>query len=430
MLKYNECQILACKECGFMTDSKNIFRLIVLVVFSAFFLGAYLLESLGVQYVSKGGSPLLKIHIYSYMIMIGVCIFLLKYGFKGYLEVLGNYRSAWLTSFFCISFVICYGLYSQGLSGMAYLVDLIFSPLLFVPLVMSLTRVQKELILRLLAYLILFNACIAILEFAAGQLLIPTDFSDFSYFRSSALLGHPLNNALITASLTMLLMDRTRLSSIMFFFIVLVALFAFGGRGSVAIFLLAFTFMLLPAIKGFLITGIRVSKLTFALYQIGIIVVFIAVVCVLMMTSVGDRIFSKLYVDGSAQARFDVFILLEQLSFNEWLFGANESIKDNIKFYIGVNVIENYLIGWVISFGLFGAIPLFVSVFLLPIKMSLNLDVKATLALSVLFFTSITNNALSVKGIIILLFFLAFSCLLNKGRDGFSNIMTSKVLAK
>lgn len=397
-----------------MTDSKNIFRLIVFVVFSAFFLGAYLLESLGVQYVSKGGSPLLKIHIYSYIIMIGVCVFLLKYGFKGYLEALGDYRSAWLTSFFCISFVICYGLYSQGLSGMAYLVDLIFSPLLVVPLVMSLTCVQKELILRLLAYLILFNACIAILEFSIGRSMIPVEFSSFSHFRSSALLTHPLNNALITASLTMLLMDRTRLPAIMYFFIVLMALFAFGGRGSTAIFLIAFSIMTLPNIKDFLTKGIHISKLTFALYQIGFVVAFIAAVCVLVMTPIGDRILSKLYVDGSAQARFDVFILLEQLSFSEWVFGASESIEDNIKFFIGINVIENYLIGWVVNFGLVGSIPLFISSFLLLVRFSMDIDLKTKLAIFVLFFTSITNNALSAKSIVILLLLTTIACLIRR----------------
>lgn len=397
-----------------MIISKALFNVIVLIVLTAFFFGAYLLENLGVQYVSEGGAPLLKIHVYSYLIMTSVFVCLLRGGPSIYLSALGEFKQVWCCAFSCILFVIFYGLYKQGLSGMAYLVDLIFTPLLLVPLLLSMTNLQKDYIIRLLAYLVLSNACIAILEFVFSRTLIAVEFSNFSHFRSSALLGHPLNNALILASLTMLLMNKTRLPSIVYFFIVFMALFAFGGRGSTAIFLFAFGLLALPQMKNFLTRGVPIPKLHFAFYQAGFIIVIFIIVYALAVTTIGDRILSKLYIDGSAQARFDVFILLDQLSLHEWLFGAGESIKNNIDFFIGMNVIENYLIGWIITFGFIGAIPLFVGIYSLPIKLTTQIDSKATLSVFILFFTSITNNALSIKTPVVLLIVICFACLVKQ----------------
>ncbi|MEY8200681.1 MAG: VpsF family polysaccharide biosynthesis protein [Colwellia sp.] len=397
-----------------MRINNAIFNVVILIVLTAFFLGAYLLENLGVQYVSEGGTPLLKIHVYSYLIMATVFICLLKFGIKGYVSALGEFKQAWLRAFGCIVFVILYGLYKQGMSGMAYLVDFIFTPLLFVPILLSLTNKQKHFVITLLAYLILFNACLAIVEFSFSYRLIAVEFTSFSHFRSTALLTHPLNNALITASLTMLLMDKTRLPSIVYFFIVFIALFAFGGRGSTAIFLFAFALLTLPTIHTFFIKGVVMSKLRFALYQAGLCVAAFAAVIALTATPIGDRILSKMYVDNSATARFKVFDFLERMSSNEFLFGASQSSRENIKFFSDINVIENYLVGWIANFGLLGLLLLVAGVFLLPITMARRMDSKALLSMFILFFASITNNALSTKTITVLLMLTVITCLVQQ----------------
>ena len=397
-----------------MTISKALFNVIIVIVLSAFFLGAYLLDNLGVQYVSEGGTPLLKIHVYSYLIMVAVLICLLKFGINRYLSALGEFKQTWFCSFGCVIFIILYGLYNQGMSGMAYIVDLVFTPLLLVPILLSLTNAQKGFIIKLLAYLVLFNACIAILEFSLSQRLLSVEFSSFSHFRSTALLSHPLNNALITASITMLLMDKTRLPSIAYFFIVFIALFAFGGRGSIAIFLFAFALLTLPTIHNFLTKGVVMSKLRFALFQAGLCVAASAVIIVLTVTPIGDRILSKMYVDNSATARFKVFDFLERMSTNEFLFGASQSSREKIKFFSDINVIENYLVGWIANFGLLGLLLLVAGVFLLPITMARRMDSKGLLSMFILFFASITNNALSTKTITVLLMLTVVTCLVQQ----------------
>ena len=389
-------------------NSLTMYRAMFFVFISSFILGGYLLEDLGVKYVSDGGSPLVKIHIYSYVLLFFTVLLTLKKGISKPLGNLKELKSTWLISSLSVSIVVLYGLYRFGTSGMAYLIDTIVSALLAIYILSQLTNEHKDKLLKLVAYLLFINAVIAILEFILGKTLVDVSFSSFSHFRSTALLTHPLNNALITASLALLLLNKTKIPVFIYFTVILIALFAFGGRGAAGMFLAGFVIMTLPSSMRFFSAGIKMSKLKFALAQAFFLLTLIAIILILTLTPVGERIISKLYIDGSAQARFDVFIILEQLSISEWLLGASASIMNNIEFYIGINVIENYVIGWVVSFGLFGTVLLFLSSFLISIKMVWRNDIYMQVSLLVLFAVSLTNNALTTKTPVIMLF---FSCL-------------------
>ncbi|MDN3473547.1 VpsF family polysaccharide biosynthesis protein [Pseudoalteromonas sp. APC 3355] len=389
-------------------NSQTMYRAMLFVFISSFILGGYLLEDLGVKYVSDGGSPLVKIHIYSYVLLFFTVLLTLKKGISKPLGNLKELKSAWLISSLSVSIVVLYGLYRFGTSGMAYLIDTIVSALLAIYILSQLTNEHKDKLLKLVAYLLFINAVIAILEFILGKTLVDVSFSSFSHFRSTALLTHPLNNALITASLALLLLNKTKIPVFIYFTVMLIALFAFGGRGAAGMFLAGFVIMTLPNSMRFFTAGIKMSKLKFALAQAFFLLTLIVIILILTLTPVGERIISKLYIDGSAQARFDVFIILEQLSISEWLLGASASIMNNIEFYIGINVIENYVIGWVVSFGLFGTILLLLSSFLISIKMVWKNDIYMQVSLLVLFAVSLTNNALTTKTPVIMLF---FSCL-------------------
>ncbi|MBH0076896.1 hypothetical protein I6F48_15300 [Pseudoalteromonas sp. SWYJ118] len=389
-------------------NSQTIYKVMFFVFISSFILGGYLLENLGIKYVSEGGNPLVKIHIYSYVLLLSVAFLTLKKGISKPLDNLRELKTVWLISTISVFIVIMYGLYRFGTSGMAYLIDTIVSALFAIYLLSQLTNEHKDKLLKLVAYLLFINAVIAILEFILGKTLVEASFLGFSHFRSTALLTHPLNNALITASLALLLVNKIKVPVFIYFTAVLISLFAFGGRGAAGMFLVGFAIITLPKSIRFFTTGIKISKLKFALGQAFFLLTLIAIILILTLTPVGERIISKLYIDGSAQARFDVFIILEQLSISEWLLGASASIMNNIEFYIGINVIENYVIGWVVSFGLFGTILLLFSSFLISIKMVWKNDIYMQVSLLILFAVSLTNNALTTKTPVIMLF---ISCL-------------------
>ncbi|WP_193049633.1 VpsF family polysaccharide biosynthesis protein [Pseudoalteromonas undina] len=388
--------------------SENIYKVMMFTFLTAFIFGGYLLENVGIKYVSEGGNPLVKIHISTYILMLTVAIFTLRRGINVPLTSLRELRASWLISFLCIVLVIFYGLIRFGTSGMAYLVDTMVAPLLALYLLSQLSTTHKNKLLTLLAYLLFINSVIAILEFMLGSSLISVQFSSFSYFRSVALLTHPLNNALITAALAPLLMSYTRIPYLIYFTVVTLALFAFGGRGATGVFLLGMFLLVMPKIPSFVSNGFRVSKMRFAVIQALAFFASIFTVLIITLTPIGARILNKLHVDSSAQARFDVFIILEQLSFSEWLLGAPASIMQNIEFYIGINTIENYIVGWIVSFGLISTVLLLIACFSTAGKLALNGPTQLKVALFVLLGASVTNNALATKTPVLLFF---ISCL-------------------
>ncbi|AQQ01611.1 hypothetical protein B0W48_18590 [Pseudoalteromonas aliena] len=387
--------------------SENIYKIMFCVFLLSFILGGYVLENLGIQYVSDGGSPLGKIHITSYILFFCIGLLTLKKGLNKPLANLKELRGAWLVSTLSISVVIFYGLFKFGTSGMAYLIDTIVAALLAVYLLSQLKSEHKKKLLRLLAYLLFINAVIAILEFILGKTLVDVSFSSFSHFRSTALLTHPLNNALITAALAPLLMNQTRFPALLYFTVIFLALFAFGGRAAVGVFLLGTFILVAPKIPTFLTKGIKMTKMRFAALQALTFCAVIFTSLIIIFTPIGSRILSKLHVDGSAQARFDVFIILEQLSPSEWVFGASQELISNIAFYIEIDVIENYLIGWVVSFGLISTLLLIVSCYRLPFKLASKDNISLCAALIIFFMVSLTNNALTTKTPALLFLFSA-----------------------
>ncbi|PAR27071.1 exopolysaccharide biosynthesis protein VpsF [Vibrio metoecus] len=392
-----------------MSD-RNLIRWMTLIVLCAFLLGAFLLENMGVQYVSEGGSPILKIHVYSYLSM-GVFAFLLfRIGFFNLVKSLHELRKAWLLAITSVLAVILYGFMRFGTSGLAYLIDTIFIPLILVPIVYGLSDSAKVRLQALLGYLLFLNACIAIIEFVLGQSIVAVEIGSFSLFRSTAFLAHPLNNALITASLTPIVMRYTKIPAALYVSVVVLGLFAFGGRAALGIFLLGQFLMLLPKLRHFLGQGIRYHKLKFAYLQALVYFSVIAVIMTLVFSPIGERILSKLYIDKSAEARFDVFILLEQLSSSEWVFGASHGLLSDIAFYIGINVVENYLIGWVLNFGLVGCIGLLLATYTVPVRLNYRQEFPAQVALLSFMLISLTNNALTVKTPALMLLVVALVC--------------------
>lgn len=381
-----------------------------LIVISAFLLGAFLLENIGIQYVSEGGSSILKIHTYSYLSMGAFTFLLFRIGLFNLVKSLNELRKAWLLAIASILAVILYGFMRFGTSGLAYLIDTIFIPLILIPVVYGLSDSAKVQLQALLGYLLFLNSCIAIIEFVLGQSIVAVEIGSFSFFRSTAFLAHPLNNALITASLTPIVMRYTKIPVALYVSVVVLGLFAFGGRAALGIFLLGNFFIILPRLRDFLGPGIRYQKLKFAYLQALVYFSLIAVILILALTPIGERILSKLHIDASAEARFDAFILLEQLSYSEWLLGASPGLLNDIVFYIGINVVENYLIGWVLNFGLLGCMGLLFSTYLVPFMLVYKQEWSAKIVLLSFILISVTNNALTVKTPALMFLVVVLSC--------------------
>lgn len=383
----------------------NVYFSVMMALISSVIFGSYFLENLGIPYVSDGGSPLLKIHLYSYIILLSYFMVSIKIGMTWFINKLGEYSNIWLISLSCLSFVIIYGYFRYGTSGMAYMVNTFLVSLMIIPLISILNHSQVDKILKLVSYLILINSVIAIFEFLTNSRIIEVEFKDFSYFRSSALLTHPLNNSLITVSLSLLLFNKTFLPGIIYILITLLALFSFGGRSALVIFVFVLFIYCFPKMWKFMTSGVKANKKRVALFMLPGYLAILSFLMILINSGITERIMSNLYIDGSASARIDVFFLLEQLTVSEWIWGASHRLLESIELYIGINVIENYFIGWIFTFGLIGTIPLTMCVFLPLYYFSKNGDYSSKLSVLIFFLVGITNNSLTTKTPVLLLLF-------------------------
>lgn len=383
----------------------NVYFSVMMALISSVIFGSYFLENLGIPYVSDGGSPLLKIHLYSYIILLSYFMVSIKIGMTWFINKLGEYSNIWLISLSCLSFVIIYGYFRYSTSGMAYMVNTFLVSLMIIPLISILNHSQVDKILKLVSYLILINSVIAIFEFLTNSRIIEVEFKDFSYFRSSALLTHPLNNSLITVSLSLLLFNKTFLPGIIYILITLLALFSFGGRSALVIFVFVLFIYCFPKMWKFMTSGVKANKKRVALFMLPGYLAILSFLMILINSGITERIMSNLYIDGSASARIDVFFLLEQLTVSEWIWGASHRLLESIELYIGINVIENYFIGWIFTFGLIGTIPLTMCVFLPLYYFSKNGDYSSKLSVLIFFLVGITNNSLTTKTPVLLLLF-------------------------
>lgn len=298
----------------------NVYFSVMMALILSVIFGSYFLENLGIPYVSDGGSPLLKIHLYSYIILLSYFMVSIKIGMTWFSNKLGEYSNIWLISLSCLSFVIIYGYFRYGTSGMAYMVNTFLVSLMIIPLISILNDSQVDKILKLVSYLILINSVIAIFEFLTNSRIIEVEFKDFSYFRSSALLTHPLNNSLITVSLSLLLFNKTFLPGIVYILITLLALFSFGGRSALVIFVFVLFIYYFPQMWKFITSGVKANKKRVALFMLPGYLAILSFLMILINSGITERIMSNLYIDGSASARIDVFFLLEQLTVSEWIW--------------------------------------------------------------------------------------------------------------
>jgi hypothetical protein len=319
---------------------------------------------------------------------------------------MGSFFKVWLTSLTLLLFVIFFGIAKFGTTGMAYLINTFLSPMLLLPIIFVLSSEQKAKIINFLAYLLLLNCIVAIIEYALNVRMAEVNFPEFSYFRSSSFLTHPLNNALISISLIPYLMNRTIIPTVLYLGVSVLALFAFGGRAALGIYLLVMFFIFLPKVYKFVTSGLSMNKLTFSLLCLFSYFFFIVLIITILETGIADRIISKLHIDGSASARVNVFYLLELMSPREWLFGATDNLRSSIEIYLGITVIENYIIGWIFTFGLIGAIPLILS-YLYPLFFFFK-EGDWTVKVSTVgfFIVAVSNNSLMTKTPILLFLYL------------------------
>lgn len=380
---------------------------ILLVLALAFFGGAYALETFGIQYVSEGGPAIYKIHVYSYLSLAIFSIYFLQSGLIKISNDLGVFFKSWFLLLLSIVYLIVYGLIKFGTSGMAYVVDTLLVPILIFPILFTFNTKQSRKIAKFIFILLLINSLAAIYEYVQGIQIFPFEYEEhWVYFRSTAFFSHPLNNALIVSFLAISLYKFRFVNPIILFLLVSLSIFCFGARTATFIFV---TLSIIELLRSYRERYKMKKGLVFSEFLIVKIVVFFGLGILfyaVFYLNFGQRIFENITLDGSARSRFDVFNVFDYLSFNEYIFGARPEFFENMMLYIDNGVVENFVIGWFLFYGLAGS--MFVILFFYRFIAILFFRGGAAERISVMSFVliSISNNSLASKTPV-LLFLLA-----------------------
>jgi hypothetical protein len=367
-------------------------------------LSPFALAALGFDYGDAGGSVLTKFHPATFFICLLGIAAACGTGDPLNTVVHAFHETPAALLMICAVLIAC---------AQAVLVTKIpFTPLIetFLPaaLVLLLLRVIPERRGRTLALLLhallIGNAVLGIGEFLTGWRLTPfvIDGEDLSYeWRATALLGHPLANAMLTGTYIVILAvgggrDLPQLVRAAAFAICLASMAAFGGRGATVLVLL----MLVLIVGRRLLAVLNGGHLDTRAMMAAIVAVPIAGGGLLLLahSNFFERILDRFVDDtGSAQTRWDMLELVTRIPFSDLLFAPDQRQVLTWQGILGLERgIESFWLSMALSYGLIVAGIVFVALFAHGWTIVRRCRPGAVLPL--LYFLGVATTSLSLGG--------------------------------
>jgi len=332
----------------------------IVAVLLQFFLPYVVLDAIGLPSVN------FKVHPSTLLVLFGA-IFALTRGVKPFAKRCRE-EPGLMLFVLAIPALALYSIYFVGYSGSAIYPDTYWSAGLLAIMLETATPRQKRFLAKLLIALCLFNVAVALVESFTHTLWFPLvldpDKADSLTnvdvdFRPNGWFNHPLTASLVTVMAVFLLygMRIRMIYSAPIFGILLVGLFAYGGRAALGVTLI------IVAASGIwtFFDGIvrRNLKLDFVVaFLAGLIIIPLVITVIVTQTNIADRIMDTLYVDDSAQVRVTQWEVFKLLSLKDWLFGISHDDLNVLKFQIGLGGretdIENFWALMLLNLGLLG----------------------------------------------------------------------------
>jgi hypothetical protein len=345
------------------------FAIALFAVILEFAVSGNTLESMGINYATPGGNPLIKLHPGTYLAMIAAFMVLMLARPAGSGLVRFFRGTPALAAFVTLTlFCAFYSIVNVGFSGAAiYVESYLAAGFLAVALEGGTDRQKRSLAWWILGFCVL-SIVISIIESATQTHLIGLHFGaitdeqlgmDSEDFRGAGLFAHPLTAAL-TTSMAIFLLLRMRMNGLLkaaLFTTFLIGLLSFGGRAALGITLI----LLVLAAAVVLLRGIVTRNLSMGFVgTIAAAVVILPPLILIVVTStdIGERIFSHLYLDDSADARTLQWLVLNHLNLHDVLFGVPPDRLDSLKYQIGLGGdttdIENFWLLMLLNLGAIG----------------------------------------------------------------------------
>jgi hypothetical protein len=253
----------------------------------------------------------------------------------------------------------------HGTSGAAFMVDTHWSPALVAFALMHFEDERRASLLRLLGVFIAINALVALGEYATAQRLTPLymegqaeGFAAEQHFRSSALLGHPLVNSQLTATLLPVALLLTLRAHWRWLHVglLLLALLAFGGRTGLALVIVVYGIWAALKLADDAVHG-RFSYLQLTGGSLLLTAAAAVLLGFVWVSGIGQRIFATLHLDNSAQVRLLAWNAFQHLDAVQLWLGTSSQEINAIALKMGLDpvyeAIEN---GWIVLAMQFGLV--------------------------------------------------------------------------
>jgi hypothetical protein len=302
----------------------------------------------------------------------------------------------WLLLFGHIVFVVG--------SPITMVIDTFLLPMIMLILLTRVSERHASRIAHFVHVVMAANAALGIWEFVDGTRVTPLIAQGIELvgdWRSTALLGHPLQNAAVTAIYSLVLIQgggRDMPGPLRPIALVLqiVALVAFGGRAATALLVVfgstAIVFQAIRIIRARRIGAAAVAALTFALTG--------GAVAVLLLVAGGffDQFADRFVSDqGSAATRLSMFKLLSQMPLSALLFGASPDYVATLQRLNGIEFgIESFWIAMMANYGVLICVPFFAG--LVAFFFDLKRATRAPSGWTILMFVAICSTSASLSG--------------------------------
>lgn len=378
-------------------------NLILLFSFFSLFVFSPLLNKLG--YIGGESGPFyFKILPSTYIIFLSF-VFVLFSKAEMFWSIFYRKKYGFALLFLCLVMLV-FIVFQNRTHSISFMADTLMASALLAIILPKYDCKLNKAILQIVLVFFTVNCLFAIVErllthnfFPPLYLNVLTDYYEQA-FRSTALLGHPLNNALnLIVIMGFIYLSRMKYRHL-FLLLGMVALLCFGSRGAIYGFL-SFTAL------HYIFYNYMYNKYTFKVIRpnskfygyLYFLLGGLLVVGLLFYTSFGDRLLSvSLYDEGSAGARIRILDILNYIDLQEILWGISPHKISLFMTRVNLGIIENFWLQWILRFGLVFTALLSVSIISLLYNRLYYLYIHERIYLILLFFVvASTNNSLATS---------------------------------
>ncbi|WEK48717.1 MAG: VpsF family polysaccharide biosynthesis protein [Candidatus Kaistia colombiensis] len=378
--------------------------LTVLAVAALFLISSKVLHALGLPYGTAGGAPLAKFHPATFLSLAALGVWAIAIGPGRMLTALAIRRPGILVFMMAIALLTFQTAIVQKLPISA-IVDTFVLPLaLFISLAALRAPVMERLIIALHLFFLL-NSTLGFAEYFTGWRLTPNyeGGTIITYdWRSTALLGHPLINALATGMYLLILTGpggrRFDLPIRTFLLIYnLGAMVAFGGRAATVLLL-----ALLAVRSAWSIAKVlagRPFRLRDAFAVIVVLTLIATIGSLLVQGGILDTFLSRFEDDsGSAATRVAMFHIFDGMALRDVFFAPDlahvASNQRRLDLAIGI---ESFVVAFFAYYGIATTLLFFIGLLFFCAEIIRAVGTAGLLPLAYFFLVSSTSTGIANK---------------------------------